>query len=579
MKHDSILKVLYRFFDLIVVTYLVFDFGFNINTAYEKPKLFGLVGITVALLSFNVFKYFYYTTKARKRVALFNSSILLGLLVCSASIAIYNYDKDALTILNYIRPLLEAGLTVYFFIRLMILVRYIYEVYYNPAIVFVGSFFAIILIGGLLLMMPKATTHPISFTDALFTSTSAVCVTGLVVLDTAKDYTLLGQTIIMILIQIGGLGILTFTSFFSYFFKGSSSFKEGLNVRDFIANENLRDVLKSALNVVLLTLALEFIGGIFIYFSILDNPNIEDKFFFSMFHCVSAFCNAGFSTFSAGLNETHLKFNYFLQWIIMFLIIFGGLGHNIVFNFFQNIKCKVARLIDDTVQKRVRVITLNTKIVVFTTIFLLLGGAILIYITEFNNTLTEHETVFGKVTASFFHSVTPRTAGFNAVDYSLFSVPSLLIIIFLMWVGASPASTGGGIKTSTFAIATLNIWATARGKSRIELFGRRISAESTSRAFSIISISLIIIGIASVSILAIEPEGTSLIAVVFECFSAYSTVGLSLNFTPTLSDPSKYVLIATMFFGRIGMLNLLLGLFSQLNHQFYEYPKENILIN
>jgi Trk-type K+ transport system membrane component len=196
-----------------------------------------------------------------------------------------------------------------------------------------------------------------------------------------------------------------------------------------------------------------------------------------------------------------------------------------------------------------------------------------------NNTLLVHNTTFGKITTAAFNAVTPRTAGFNTMDFTQFSVPTLLFMIFLMWIGASPASTGGGIKTSTFALATLNIFTIARGKSRIQLFGRRISSESTSRAFAILCISLIIIGFAIIALLIFEPKGTDLLAVVFECFSAYSTVGLSLNFTPTLTEPSKYVIIVTMFIGRIGMLNLMIGMLRQINHQFYEYPKENILIN
>jgi Trk-type K+ transport system membrane component len=148
-----------------------------------------------------------------------------------------------------------------------------------------------------------------------------------------------------------------------------------------------------------------------------------------------------------------------------------------------------------------------------------------------------------------------------------------------MWIGASPASTGGGIKTSTFALATLNIISVARGKSRIHIFGRRISSESTARAFAILSISLVIIGMAIISILIFEPVGTEVLPVVFECFSAYSTVGLTMNFTPTMTEPSKFVIIAVMFIGRIGMLNLMIGMLREINHQFYEYPKENILIN
>ncbi len=580
MEKDSILKIIYRFFDLIVLTYIVFDFGYSVHEEYHTHKFIGLVLITIALLIFNVFKYFYYKTSGRKKVALVNSLIIGALLLMSVLVSILNISQHYLDVFRKIRPILESGLIFYFIIRLMILVRYIYEVYYNPAIVFVGSFFAIIIIGSFLLMLPNATTNGISFTDALFTSTSAVCVTGLVVLDTAKDFTTVGQTIIITLIQIGGLGILTFTSFFAFFFRGSSSFKEGLNVRDFIAQDTLKDVLKTALNVVIFTLSVELIGALFIYSSIIHNPEIEDKVFFSVFHAISAFCNAGFSTVTAGLGENYLKFNYFMQWVVIILIIFGGLGYNIIFNFYQYLKTYVLEFFDrKRIHKQISVMTLNSKIVLYTTGILLVGGFVFLWISEYNHTLNDHHTWFGKITATAFNAVTPRTAGFNTLDFKEFTVPTLLFIIFLMWIGASPASTGGGIKTSTFALATLNIFSIARGKSRIQILGRRISSESTSRAFAILCISLIVIGFAILALLIFEPQGTDLLSVVFECFSAYSTVGLSLSFTPTLTEPSKYVLIATMFIGRIGMLNLMIGMLRQINHQFYEYPKENILIN
>ncbi len=580
MHKDSILKIIYRFFDLIVLTYIIFDFGYSVNHVYKAPKLIGLVLIVFALLVFNIFKYYYTKKKEIKKVALVNSLIIGILIFASILVSLSNLHLHYLDVLQIIRPILEVGLIFYFIIRLMILVRYIYEVYYNPAIVFVGSFFAIILIGSFLLMLPRATVDGISFTDALFTATSAVCVTGLVVLNTSTDFTIVGQSIIITLIQIGGLGILTFTSFFAFFFRGSSSFKEGLNVSNFIAQDTIKDVLKAALNVVLFTISLELIGAAFIYFSVIDVPEIENKFFFSAFHSVSAFCNAGFSTIENGLSESYLQFNYYMQWVLMVLIVFGGLGYNIIFNFFQYIKTYVLEFFDrNRIHKQIGIITLNSKIVIYTTGILLVGGFAFLWISEMNNTLNFHDTYFGKITATAFNAVTPRTAGFSSTDYTQFTVPSLLFMIFLMWIGASPASTGGGIKTSTFALAMLNVYSVARGKSRIQIMGRRISSESTARAFAILCISLIIIGSAILALLIFEPKGTDLLTVVFECFSAYSTVGLSLNFTPTMSEPSKYVIILTMFIGRIGMLNLMIGLLRQINHQFYEYPKENILIN
>lgn len=580
MEKESLLNYLYRFFDIIVLLFIVFDFGYDFEENYNSPHVIGLIVLSILLLAFNAFKFFTYKYESNKKVALVNFIILTVMFIVSIIIAFLNKDFSWSYILQKIKPLLEGGLIIYFLLRLMILVRHIYDIYFNPAIVFVGSFMILAISGAFLLMMPSATTNGITFTNAIFTATSAVCVTGLAVVDTAKDFTVIGQSIILVLIQLGGIGILTFTSFFAFFFRGGSTFKEGLNTKDFIAQEGLKDVFRAALNVVIFTISVEIVGAAFIYSSILDNPGVSNKFFFSIFHSISAFCNAGFSIFSSGLYDSSIRFHYYFQWIIMVLIIFGGLGHNIVFNFYQYLKTYVIELFDKKIiHKQVPIITLNTKIVIYTTIILLFSGWIFLFISEYNNTMLEHTTTFGKITNAAFNSVTPRTAGFNTIDFTQMTVPSLLFVIFLMWIGASPASTGGGIKTSTFALATLNIFAVAKGKNRIQFRGRRISSESTSRAFAILCISLIVIGISIMALLILEPNGTPLLTVAFECFSAFSTVGLSLNFTPTLSEPSKYVIIATMFIGRIGMLNLMIGLLRQMNHQFYEYPKENILIN
>ncbi|WP_179375559.1 TrkH family potassium uptake protein [Winogradskyella wichelsiae] len=580
LERQSVLNYIYRFFDIIVLFFIVFDFGYDHTDNFTSPHVFGLITLSILLILFNAVKLSVYKRKKNQRVALVNVVIISILLIASIIVAITHSHNDYHYILQKIKPILELGLILYFLLRLLVFVRYIYEVYYNPTIVFVGSFFILAILGAFLLMLPSATVNGISFTNALFTATSSVCVTGLAVLDTSRDFTIVGQSIILVLIQLGGLGILTFTSFFAFFFRGSSSFKEGLNTRDFIAQDGLKDVFRAALNVVIFTVSLEIIGAIIIYSSIIQNTVIKDKIFFSVFHSISAFCNAGFSIIPSGLFEESIRFNYGFQWIIMILIIFGGLGHNIIFNFYKKIKVLVLELFKaKIIHKRVSIITLNTKIVIYTTVILLLLGWAGFFISEYNNTMLEHPTLIGKLTNAAFNSVSPRTAGFNVIDYSKMTIPSLLFVIFLMWIGASPASTGGGIKTSTFALAMLNIFTVARGKTRIEIFGKRISSESTSRAFAILCISLVVISIAVMALLMFEPKDTPLLSVIFECFSAYSTVGLSLNFTPTLTEASKYVIILIMFIGRIGMLNLMIGLLRQINHQFYEYPKENILIN
>lgn len=572
------LQNIYRFIDVFILFFLIFDFGFNIHDGYKPYKLLGFFILTSLLLAFNVLKLFQFRDSYKGSIKL-NILLLAITFILGSGYVLMHQNLPIVALTLKTKIVFEVGLFFYLLVRLSFLIKYIYKIYFNPAILFVGSFGIFSLIGAFFLMLPKVTTNGISFTDALFTSTSAICVTGLAVLDTAKDFTQLGQIVILTLIQIGGLGILTFTSFFAFFFKENSTFREGMYVKDFTASENLQDVFRVAVNIVAFTLSLELLGAIFIFYAIEDTTAISDKLFFSIFHSISAFCNAGFSTSPNSLAGPGIQFNYFLQWVVMFLIVFGGLGYNIEFNTFAYLK---AIFVNFFVKRKkhfpVRVFTLNSQIIFVTTTILIVSGFVFFFIAEGNVSLKEHTTVFGKMTAAMFSSITPRTAGFNTIDYTQVATPSLLFVILLMWIGASPASTGGGIKTSTFAIATLNIIATAKGKKRIEINTREISSSTVNKAFAIICISLIVIGVSILLLLFFEPE-KDLLAIAFECFSAYSTVGLSLNVTPTLSEPSKYVIIAVMFIGRIGMLNLLIGMLKQVKQKFYKYPQENILIN
>lgn len=573
------LQNIYRFIDVFILLFLVLDFGFTINDDYKPFKLYGFFIITTVLVIFNFLKYFQFTEASVRQIIKFNLAILVTTLASAGVMMLSHIDYNIVQHTRETKVFFEVGLFFYLLVRLSFLIKYIYKIYFNPAILFVGSFGIFSLMGAFFLMLPRVTTHGITFIDALFTSTSAICVTGLVVLDTANDFTHLGQIVILALIQIGGLGILTFTSFFAYFFKESSSFREGMYLKDYTASDNLQNVLKIAARIVVFTLTLELVGAIFIYFSI-DNINVvKDKIFFSVFHSISAFCNAGFSTASAGFYDVSFKFDYSLQWVVMILIVVGGLGYNIVYNGYTYFRSAFINLFITKVRTwPVRVFKLNSKIIFVTTAILLLAGFIFFFFAEANHSLKEHTTLFGRITSAMFSSVTPRTAGFSTVDYTQVATPSLLFVIFLMWIGASPASTGGGIKTSTFAIATMNIIATARGRKRIEIDTREISSSTVNRAFAIIAISLIVIGTSILLLLFFEPD-KDLMSIAFECFSAYSTVGLSLNVTPHLSDPSKYVIIAVMFLGRIGTLNLLFGMLGQVEQKFYQYPQENILIN
>jgi trk system potassium uptake protein len=454
----------------------------------------------------------------------------------------------------------------------------------NPAQLFILSFLVIILIGAILLSLPRATYDGIGFIDALFTSTSAVCVTGLIVVDTGSYFTEFGQFIILTFIQIGGLGIMTFASYFSYFFQGGASYENQLVLRDMTNYEKLGEVFSTLKRILFITFTIEAAGALFIFWSI-DSALISSlsaRSFFAIFHSISGFCNAGFSTLPNSMYESAFRFNYPMHLILAGLYIIGGMGFPIVFNLTKYIKHLFAKQLFRIFSKNRNlskpwVINLNTRIVLITSAILTVLGTVFFFIFEYNNTLAEHSET-GKWIVAFFNSTTTRTAGFNSIDMAAMRLPTIMIFLVLMWIGASPASTGGGIKTSTIAIASMNFVSIARGKDRIEIYRREISDISVRRAFAIISLSLIVIGFAT-AILVTTEEGVSLIKIAFECFSAYSTVGLSLGITAGLTTIGKVVLMFVMFIGRVSMLSILIALMTKVPYKNYRYPTEQLLIN
>lgn len=454
----------------------------------------------------------------------------------------------------------------------------------NPARLFVLSFLGLILIGTILLLLPISTTGSISLIDALFTTTSAVCVTGLVALDTSKDFTLFGQTVIMVMIQAGGLGILTFASYFSYFFKGGSSYEDQLTIGNISNIEKIDEIFKTLKRILIITIGIEAVGALFIFTSLNPAliPYLGDRIYFSVFHSISAFCNAGFSTLPHGIMENGYVDNYGFQLSLIFLFVLGGLGFPIVINLLKYLKHLIRRTFLQIFNHKKDVykpwvMKLGSKINLITTFSLIVIGTILIFINEYNNILASHQGV-GKFVTALFTATTPRTAGFNSIDFNQLHLSSLIIIIILMWIGASPASTGGGIKTSTFAIAVLNFISLARGRKNIEVYSREVSETSIRRAFAVMTLSVVVLGIGSLLISYFD-EGLRLLDIIFESVSAYSTVGLSLGITPGLSSASKLVLIILMFIGRVTTLTLLIAFFKQVRMSNYTYPSEEILIN
>ena len=578
MKSIDLKKIPF-WISLLAVLAVVYDLGFNQTEAMDLILkgiyLVNFLFATVSLLVLYPFK----KTRPKPKVWFFDL-IYLTFLVFAIGI-LFGHQVP-----YFHHPNTWKYLTVIFiFIREFSILKINFSrQYLNPAQLFIISFLLIILGGMLMLLLPNATYSNLKPIDALFTSTSAVCVTGLAVVDTGTYFTTFGQVIILILIQIGGIGIMTFTSYFSYFFRGGSSYENQIMLREMTNSEKVAEVFGTLKKILLLTFIIELGGALIIFYSLDTNiiPNFLDRAFFAGFHSVSAFCNAGFSTLTYGFYDVGFRFNYSIMLCLSFLIIMGGIGFPILLNFLTYFKHLLINRIR-TIGKKSRyqhkpwILNMNTRIVVLTTGILLLFGFVVVFILEFNTTLYEHD-VFGKIVTAFFTSVAARTAGFNSVDMSALTFASTMIIIFLMWVGASPGGTGGGIKTTTFAIGTLNFLSIAKGKDRIEIFGREISNSSIKRAFATISLSLIVIGV-SVFFISIFDRDTGLLEIAFESFSAYSTTGLSLGITSTLSSGSKVVIIICMFIGRVSMLTILIAIYRKVRFQKYRYPAEEILIN
>lgn len=578
---DNVSRVVF-FISLIGLILLIIDFGFDHLDVIEQYINFFYFLVLFSGIFITIYRYLLQWRSIRYKVAIFDV-LTNALVLYVVSRHFFSQEAEQHSHIFYSDSLMKISILFTFFREFVIRKINFQRSIFNPAQLFVLSFLTIIFSGAFMLMLPNATQNGIHFIDALFTSTSAVCVTGLSSVDTAKTFTHFGHIIIMFLIQIGGLGILTFISYFSYFFKGKTTYENQLVMMDMTNSEKLGEVYKVLKNVILITLIIEFAGGLAIYLSLDDSmfPTTYSQIFFSAFHSVSAYCNAGFSILSNNLYETGFRFNYNLHLSVAGLIILGGLGFPIVSNSVYYIKYRIMNLFAPITGRakvyKPRVINLSTKIILYTTFFLLAGGTVLLFITEFYYTLEPHSW-YGKIVTAFFTAVTPRTAGFNTVDMTALTMPSVLILTLLMWIGASPASTGGGIKTSTFAIAIMNISSLAKGKSRLELNRRQIPDSTVRRAFAIIVLSVLVIGLGILFIVARDGD-KGLTKIIFESVSAFGTVGLSLGITPFLTVQSKIVLILLMFIGRVGMLTLLVALIRKAKYKNYKYPDEDIILN
>lgn len=457
----------------------------------------------------------------------------------------------------------------------------------NPALLAVICFTVTIVFGALLLMLPRSTMEHIRLPmiDALFISTSAVCVTGLTTVEVAHTFTLEGQIIIALLIQIGGLGIMTITSFFAIFFMNGVGFYSQFTLRDMLSS-SADSLMSTLLHVLGFTLVIEAAGAFFIWLSIHSTMgmSLDEEIFFSVFHSISAFCNAGFSTLPGNLgNETVMIGHNSMYFVISILIILGGLGFPVLINLKRLISYNFSKLLHKMGLRgksytRISHLTdVNTKIVIRTTAILVFVGTVMFAVLEWNGAFSVFSTG-EKLVQAFFTSVVPRTAGFNSVAVSGFSRLSILLFIILMWVGGASQSTAGGIKVNTLAVAFASVKSLVKGRETTELFNREITYNSIRRTLAVIFGSTAIIAVFFILLLVIEPDLPA-VDILFETVSAFSTVGSSMGITSVLCAESKFLLVMLMFIGRVGFITVLMSFVSKDDKARYRLPKEDIIIN
>jgi len=442
----------------------------------------------------------------------------------------------------------------------------------KPAQTVMLSFLSVILIGTFFLMTPRATypDNRISIVDALFTATSATCVTGLIVRDTGTGFTPFGQIVILILIQIGGLGLMTMTSFFALILGRGMGIRETVLMSDVLNTRTLNRITHLIVSILILTFIFEASGAALLYLSWYRMGVLGGmwrRIYYAVFHSVSAFCNAGFSLFSDSMMG--FRSSIPINLIMTTLIISGGLGFTVLTLILRSV------FLDWPLRRRIK-LTLQAKLVLSVTGLLIALGFIGILAIEWGQEFNGWG-LKDKLLAAYFQSVTARTAGFNTVKIAALSNASLFLLICLMFIGASPGGTGGGVKTSTFAIAIGFLIANLRGRRSVEMFGRKIPGEVTSKAFSILIISILLIAVNGFLLLWVE-RGHKPLEVIFELFSAFGTVGLSMGITPHLSTLGKVIIMVTMFAGRIGPLTLALALGERRKGGEFEYPGEEVMV-
>ncbi|WP_066872877.1 TrkH family potassium uptake protein [Clostridium mediterraneense] len=443
----------------------------------------------------------------------------------------------------------------------------------KPGQILALGFFSLILIGGLILSLPISSNSGKStdLVDSLFTATSAVCVTGLITVDTATHWNYFGRTVIIILIQIGGLGFMSFTTLFAILLGKKITLKERLLLQEALNTFDIQGLIKLLRYILVFTFSVEGLGALLLSTQFIPQLGLGEGIYYSIWTSISAFCNAGFDlmgTISGKFSSlVSYQDNPVIIYTISGLIIIGGLGFMIWSEFYN--------------YKERKKLSLHTKVVLVVTAVLIFGGTILMFLFEYNNPATLGPMTLGeKINNAFFAAVTPRTAGMNTISTDSMTVAGKFLTILLMFVGGSPGSTAGGLKTATLGILVVTLISIIKGREDVEIFKKRISKETVYKAFAIFFLSLILV-ITVTMLLAITQPGEPFMWMLYEATSAYGTVGLTLGLTQHLNTIGKIIIMITMYLGRVGPMTVLLALTSkaQKNKKSgIKYPEDKILI-
>jgi trk system potassium uptake protein TrkH len=439
----------------------------------------------------------------------------------------------------------------------------------TPPQILVLGFAAIIFLGAGLLTLPfaSATGHSIAFIDALFTATSATCVTGLVVVDTGSAYTMFGQIVIVSLIQIGGLGFMTMSTLIAFAFRKKITLKERLVLQEAFNQGSMEGIVRLIRKVIIYSLSIEAIAAVIFTIRWTFDLGFTKALYFGTWHAISMFNNAGFDLFGTVdapfVSLTGYVDDFVVNFVAMALIVLGGIGFIVM-----------SDLMDYNTKKK---LSLHSKVVLSMTGFLIVFGAIIIFIFEYTNIRTMGSLdLGGKILASFFQSVAPRTAGPNTVDIGALRQASQFFIVILMFIGASPGSTGGGIKTTTFMILISAIVTMIRGKEDIVIFRYRLAKDRILKAITLTMMALFLVII--VTMLLSTTEDSQFLKILFEVTSAFGTVGLTMGLTPELTTFGKILISLTMFAGRLGPITLAYALQPKQEKELYRYPEGKITI-